>query len=96
MYDCQAHSGVIPDLLKNLFTIPILDKQTVLMRYLITKFPIILLLPTRMHRFAKRIRKELGGIAKDAWSGVKASPDMHAKLLDALGMLSLLYWVMTF
>ena len=41
-----------------------------------------------MNRFAKRIKKELGDIAKEAWVGAKSTAvDMHAKLLDALCMM---------
>ena len=88
MYDCQANSGStgIPSLLHQLFTLPLMDKKTVILRYLLTKFPILLALPTPMHMFAKRIKTQLGSIAKEAWAGAKNSGgDMHAKLLDALG-----------
>ena len=65
-----------------------MDKRTIILRYLLTKFPILLALPTPMHMFAKRIRRELSIVANEALDGAKNSGgDMHAKLLDALGMI---------
>ena len=84
MFDCSASSGTIPDLLHNFSNSPILDAKDVLLRTLVTKFPILLQLPSPMIKFAKRLRSELGEIAGEVWSGAKVSGGMHAKVLNAL------------
>ena len=88
MYDCQANSSEtgIPNLLKQIVTVPLMGKVAILMRYLLAEFPVLLSFPTQMHFLLKKFKHELGCIAEDAWKGIEnTGEDLYAKLLDALG-----------
>ncbi|KAE9405485.1 cytochrome P450 [Gymnopus androsaceus JB14] len=85
-YDLTTAKSNIPILLQKITNSPPSGKLMILLESLAEKFPVMLNLPSPMKSWCNTLRKSLGVIAEDVWSG-REGAGMHAKLLNVLSEL---------
>jgi len=78
----------IPALLHSMSNSPSGDMVNILLGAFASLFPWLLYLPSPIKTYGDKLKYEFGKIAEEVWHG-KEDSGMHAKVLDALGMLSL-------